>query len=63
MKRPYFLIPLLALAGCQGDPEPTVGDAKVSKGIVSRKAPKPPAALEAQARARAHRAGQALRSR
>lgn len=64
MKRFAFLIPLLVAAGCNSEPEPTVGDAAISKGIQPRSEPKPTAEqLAAASRATAHRPGESLRQR
>ncbi|MGV3614030.1 MAG: hypothetical protein ACO1SV_01725 [Fimbriimonas sp.] len=63
MKRLVLLAPVLVLVGCGSEPAPTVGDAEISKGITSRKAPQPPAHLQesqAAARARVFRPGQSV---
>lgn len=64
MKRVVYLLPLLVLAGCNSEPEPTVGDAAISKGIQPRAEPKPTAEqLAAAGRARTHRAGESFGKR
>jgi len=46
MKYGLFVVALVVgLAGCSGEPAPTVGDAEISKGIQRRPMPKPPKGL------------------
>jgi hypothetical protein len=64
MKRVLCLLPLLVVVGCNSEPEPTVGDAAISKGIQPRPEPKPTAEqLAAAAQARAHRPGESFGKR
>lgn len=37
----------LTLAGCSGDPPPTVGDAPIAKGIERKPMPQPPQGMAA----------------
>jgi hypothetical protein len=46
MKNGLFVLALVVvMAGCAGDPAPTVGDAEISKGIQRKPMPKPPQGL------------------